>query len=62
MQTKKIGNFDISALGLGCMGFSHAYGEQIAKSEAIKTIRDAYDMGYTFLMRQNVIKECKRIA
>lgn len=41
MQTKKIGNFDISALGLRCMGFSHAYGEPITKSEAIKTIRDA---------------------
>ena len=48
MKTRKLGNFEISAVGLGCMGFSHAYGEPIAESEAIASIRSAYDMGYTF--------------
>lgn len=30
------------------MGFSHAYGAAIEKSEAIKTIRAAYELGYNF--------------
>lgn len=38
----------VSALGLGCMGFSHAYGAPTEKEEAVRTIRQAVDMGYTF--------------
>ena len=45
MKTRKLGNFEISAVGLGCMGFRYAYGEPIAESEAIASIRSAYDMG-----------------
>lgn len=41
-------NIEISSVGLGCMGFSHAYGAPLEKAEAIKKIRAAYDMGYTF--------------
>ena len=26
MQTRKLGPFDVSAIGLGCMSLSHAYG------------------------------------
>ena len=26
MQTRKIGPFEVSAIGLGCMNISHAYG------------------------------------
>lgn len=48
MKTRKLRNFEVSDLGLGCMGFSHAYGEPIEKKEAIKIIRNAYEMGYTF--------------
>ena len=49
MNNRKLGNiFDVSAVGLGCMGFSHAYGAPTEKSEAIKIIRKAFDMGYTF--------------
>lgn len=39
---------EVSALGLGCMGFSHAYGAPTEKSEAIRFIRQAVEMGYTF--------------
>ncbi len=37
----------VSAVGLGCMGFSHAYGAPTEKSEAVRAIRTAFDIGYT---------------
>ena len=50
MKQRKLGatNFLVNPVGLGCMGFSHAYGTAVEKSEAIKTIRAAYDIGYNF--------------
>lgn len=38
----------VSAVGLGCMGFTHAYGRPADDEEAARTIRQAADMGYTF--------------
>lgn len=38
----------VSAMGLGCMGFSHACGLPTEAAEAERTIRAAYDAGYTF--------------
>lgn len=38
----------VTAVGLGCMGFSHAYGAPTEKSEAVAMLRKAYDMGYDF--------------
>lgn len=50
MQTRRIQRTDwtVSALGLGCMGLSHAFGTPLEKSEAADKIRAAYEMGYTF--------------
>ncbi|WP_413854105.1 aldo/keto reductase [Candidatus Ruminimicrobium bovinum] len=50
MQNKQLGksNLYVSPVGLGCMGFSHAYGKPTEKQEAVKTIKQSYDMGYTF--------------
>ena len=39
---------EVSAVGLGCMGFSHAYGAPTDREEAISMIHSAYEMGYTF--------------
>jgi aryl-alcohol dehydrogenase-like predicted oxidoreductase len=39
---------EVSTLGLGCMGFSFAYGPAAEKKEAIRIIRRAYEMGVTF--------------
>ena len=39
---------EVSTVGLGCMGFSHAYGVPTEKSEAVRMIRTAFDMGYDF--------------
>lgn len=38
----------VSAVGLGCMGLSHAYGEATDKEKAIELIRKAVEIGYTF--------------
>ena len=49
MQLRTLGaNLRVSALGLGCMGFSHAYGAPTERGEAVRLIRQAVDMGYTF--------------
>ncbi len=49
MQTRTLGtDLTVSAVGLGCMGFSHAYGAPTDEAEATRRIRRAYDLGYTF--------------
>lgn len=35
-------------VGLGCMGFSHASGAPTDHDTAVRTIREAYEMGYDF--------------
>ena len=35
-------------IGLGCMGFTHAYGEPMEEKLAVERIRAAYEMGYRF--------------
>lgn len=47
MQTRKLGNIEVSAVGLGCMGFSHGYGVAPERSEAIRLMRYAFDQGCT---------------
>lgn len=48
MQKRKIGNLEVSAVGLGCMGMSHGYGEPSDKKEMISLIHKAVDLGVTF--------------
>ena len=45
---KIIDGMEVTRVGLGCMGFSHAYGAPTEKGEAVSMIRKAYDMGYNF--------------
>jgi len=48
MQKRKLGrNLEVSALGLGCMSMSAAYGPPADKGEMIKLIRVAHDRGVT---------------
>ena len=47
MKTRIIAGKEVSPVGLGCMGLSHAYGTATDKDEAIALLRQAYDMGYT---------------
>lgn len=49
MKTRKLRDLTVSAMGLGCMGFSHGYGACPPESESIRLIRSAYeDYGCTF--------------
>src|SRR5947208_13050297 len=51
MQKRKLGNnLEVSALGLGCMGMSFAYGspEERDGRESIATIHRAIELGVTF--------------
>ncbi len=49
METRILGkDLTVSAVGLGCMGFSHAYGAPTSEKEAIRLLRRAFDLGYTF--------------
>lgn len=48
METRTLGkDFTVSAVGLGCMGFSHAYGAPTGHDEAVAAIRQAVEIGYT---------------
>lgn len=39
---------EVSAVGLGCMGFSHGYGPGPDWDASVELIRAAHEMGYTF--------------
>lgn len=47
MQTRKLGQFDVSAIGLGCMVISHAYGNPPDPKTAAEVLLKALDLGYT---------------
>jgi len=48
MQKRKLGNLQVSAIGLGCMGMSANYGPPPDRQEMIALIRAAVDRGVTF--------------
>ena len=48
MQKRKIGNLEVSAIGLGCMGMSSGYGEKSDKKDMINLIHEAVDLGINF--------------
>lgn len=50
MQKRRLGksNLEVSAIGLGCMGLSFAYGPAVSKQGGIALIRAAVERGVTF--------------
>jgi hypothetical protein len=49
MHTRKLGPFEVSAIGLGCMSMSHAYGTPPDPQEAAGVLHKALDLGYTHI-------------
>lgn len=47
MEKRCIGSFDVSALGLGCMNLSHAYGTPPSEEQAAALLLRALDHGIT---------------
>jgi aryl-alcohol dehydrogenase-like predicted oxidoreductase len=47
MQTRKLGPFEVSAIGLGCMNLSHAYGAPVSKEQGERVLLAALDAGVT---------------
>ncbi|MDO7841675.1 aldo/keto reductase [Sphingomonas immobilis] len=50
MQKRVLGNsgLEVSALGLGCMGISHAYNSALSTEDGVALIRQAVERGVTF--------------
>ncbi|MDR1976056.1 MAG: aldo/keto reductase [Campylobacteraceae bacterium] len=48
MQKRKLGELEVSAIGLGCMGMSYGYGAALERGAAVALIRSAVERGVTF--------------
>lgn len=48
MKFRKVGNLNVSPIGMGCMGFSHGYGAVPDEEYAINAIKEAYNFGCNF--------------
>ncbi|MBT9506472.1 aldo/keto reductase [Rhodoferax sp.] len=47
MQQRKLGEFTVSAIGLGCMNLSHAYGPAVSAEQGERVLLGALDAGVT---------------
>lgn len=47
METRFLHDIEVSAVGMGCMAFSHGYGKIPPESYSIEAIRGAYEHGCT---------------
>lgn len=49
MKKRKLSSdFEVSAIGLGCMGMSHGYGDPGDIDEMVKVIRESHELGIDF--------------
>ncbi|HJD21973.1 MAG TPA: aldo/keto reductase [Candidatus Gemmiger faecigallinarum] len=48
MKKRMLGTLAVSEIGMGCMGISHAAGRAMETPDAVRLLRTAVDMGYTF--------------
>lgn len=48
MKMRKLRELEVSAIGMGCMGFNHGYGPGPDSEESINLIRQSFGLGCTF--------------
>lgn len=48
MKTRTLGSLTVSEVGMGCMAFSHGYGQIPHEQYSVEAIRNAYEHGCTF--------------
>lgn len=48
MKTRKLRDLEVSAIGMGCMGFTHAYGNMPTEAEGIRLVHKAFELGCNF--------------
>ena len=48
MKTRMLRNVEVSEVGMGCMAFSHGYGQIPSEAYSIEAIQNAYEHGCTF--------------
>ena len=48
LEKRKLRDIEVSKVGMGCMAFSHGYGQIPSENYSIEAIRNAYDHGCTF--------------
>jgi aryl-alcohol dehydrogenase-like predicted oxidoreductase len=49
LPKRRVGQFEVSAIGLGCMNLSHAYGTPPGEAEGLALLNRALDLGVSFL-------------
>lgn len=49
LPTRSIGPFEVSAIGLGCMNLSHAYGSSLPPEHGARLLNRSLDLGVTML-------------
>lgn len=47
LSTRQLGPFQVTAVGLGCMNLSHAYGIPPSEADANRLLQEAFDLGIT---------------
>ena len=48
MKTRSLASFNVSAIGLGCMNLSHAYGAPVSAEQGERVLLAAFDHGVNF--------------
>jgi aryl-alcohol dehydrogenase-like predicted oxidoreductase len=62
MKKRKLGNFEVSEIGAGCMSISANYGPPADMRQGIQTIRAAFDKGVTFFDTARFTGRTKRLS
>lgn len=48
MKKRKLRDIEVSAIGMGCMDFTHAYGDGPEEAEGIRLVHKAFELGCNF--------------